>query len=293
MIHYDPASNTFLGGKVATGSVPNVMWHVTDVCPLGCPFCFAPKTAKSTPADRVPRLVQAMQAIGVQKVDISGGEPLIYEDLPIIVESLAAASIHQTITTSGVGPASAHDFVVTRRESFSRVIVSVDAPGSDHDHLRRHPKAWSSLNGFIRALPADFRAARLRINTVVTAPFIRNEWLNSVAAWVSDTGAYEWCLIQPHPANAKLHFQEYDVDSEEFLTQLDAARRLSLIPRLTYRTREMYSSYWAIHPDGTLRQHTGDAHDGVIIDLLHTATDDVIRVLRDATSTVPTTENSQ
>lgn len=103
---YNPIQNTFEGTLQNIASLGQVMWHVTSKCQLNCAMCFTQKmrkNGKEVTAKDIRLNVSLLRKIGVQKIDISGGEPLMYEELPFLVEECTSNSIAVTITTSGVG----------------------------------------------------------------------------------------------------------------------------------------------------------------------------------------------
>ncbi|MBQ3431832.1 MAG: GTP 3',8-cyclase MoaA [Clostridia bacterium] len=80
---------------------------VTQRCNLNCVYCgkesCAKKETELTPA-QIGRLVQAFARCGITKVRITGGEPLVREDICEIVSHIRAVEGIQTIalTTNGV-----------------------------------------------------------------------------------------------------------------------------------------------------------------------------------------------
>ena len=78
---YNPATNSFIGYPDDSSELLQVMWHITSQCNLNCMFCFNDKTVRNV--DLYNRfsfnsIASILKSIGVQKVDISGGEPLVF-----------------------------------------------------------------------------------------------------------------------------------------------------------------------------------------------------------------------
>ncbi|HYM52155.1 MAG TPA: radical SAM protein, partial [Candidatus Dormibacteraeota bacterium] len=87
---------------------------VTDRCNFRCVYCmpravfgpdhaFLPSSDQLT-FDEIERLVRVFARLGVEKVRLTGGEPLVRRDLPRLVSALAAIpGIRDlTLTTNGV-----------------------------------------------------------------------------------------------------------------------------------------------------------------------------------------------
>jgi cyclic pyranopterin phosphate synthase len=110
---------------------------VTDRCNFRCVYCmpravFGPDHAFLPSADllsfeEIERLVRTFARLGVEKVRLTGGEPLVRRDLPRLVASLAAIPGVRdlTLTTNGVllpGQAEA-----LKAAGLHRVTISLDA----------------------------------------------------------------------------------------------------------------------------------------------------------------------
>lgn len=87
---------------------------VTDQCNFRCSYCmpaeifgpdytFLPKEEYLT-FDEIVKVVEVSASLGVEKVRITGGEPLLRKDLPILIERLNKISgIHDVaLTTNAV-----------------------------------------------------------------------------------------------------------------------------------------------------------------------------------------------
>ena len=77
----------------------SVHWSVTGLCNLKCRHCFmsAPHAKHGSPSTKeLLSIVEQLAECGVFSVGITGGEPLIREDFPEIVESLSAHEIRIT-----------------------------------------------------------------------------------------------------------------------------------------------------------------------------------------------------
>src|SRR5436190_10806085 len=83
---------------------------VTDKCNFRCRYCMPAEGLEWLPHDEVlsfeeiERLVRVLAAMGVEEVRLTGGEPLIRRDLPVLVEKLARVPgvTDLSLTTNGV-----------------------------------------------------------------------------------------------------------------------------------------------------------------------------------------------
>lgn len=81
---------------------------LTDNCNLRCFYCmpdekyaFAP-VAKLMQPDEIETIAKLFVAHGVKKIRLTGGEPLVRKDAPVIIDKLGKLGIELAITTNGV-----------------------------------------------------------------------------------------------------------------------------------------------------------------------------------------------
>ncbi|MFQ5893274.1 MAG: GTP 3',8-cyclase MoaA, partial [Nitrospinota bacterium] len=99
-----PLVDTF--GRMAK----NLRVSVTDRCDLRCLYCMPPEGLEWLPRpelltfEEMERVVRLLVRLGVEKVRITGGEPLIRKDLPVLVAKLARIEGLRdlALTTNGV-----------------------------------------------------------------------------------------------------------------------------------------------------------------------------------------------
>src|SRR5205809_3549187 len=88
----------------------NLRLSVTDRCNLRCQYCMPEDDYAWLPREdvlhfeEISRLVDVFIALGVDKVRLTGGEPLMRRDLPALVGMLAAKAglTDLALTTNGV-----------------------------------------------------------------------------------------------------------------------------------------------------------------------------------------------
>ncbi len=145
---------------------------VTDRCNLRCSYCMPEEEYRWLPRadiltfEELARLVDAFLALGVTKVRITGGEPLLRRDLPDLVAMLAAKpGIRDlALTTNGVLlPASAADLA---RAGLHRLTVSLDTLRPERFlELTRRTGLEHVLAGLDAAARSGFR--KIKLDTVV------------------------------------------------------------------------------------------------------------------------------
>jgi cyclic pyranopterin phosphate synthase len=149
----------------------NLRLSVTDRCNLRCSYCMPEPEYVWLPREdilhfeEIETLVDVFTALGVDKVRLTGGEPLLRRDLPDLVGRLAArpAITDLAMTTNGVLLA-AHAAAL-RAAGLHRLTVSLDTlhPARFRD-LTRYDALDRVLEGIDTAAPLF---PRFKIDTVV------------------------------------------------------------------------------------------------------------------------------
>jgi GTP 3',8-cyclase len=206
--------------------IRSVRVSVTDKCNFRCRYCMPAEGLEWLPQsevlsfEEIERLVRLLAAMGVDEVRLTGGEPLVRRDLPVLVEKLAR--IHGvrdlSLTTNGVlldrlaGPLVAAGLrrinvsldslshvrfaEITRRDALDRVLAGL-AEAERYPELRPIKVNCVAVRGFTEAeVPALAELARRKPYVV---RFIEFMPLDADEAWREDdvlTGGEIRALIE-------------------------------------------------------------------------------------------------
>jgi GTP 3',8-cyclase len=105
---------------------------VTDRCNLRCTYCMPEETYKWLPRgdilrfDELHRMVRVFASLGVSKVRITGGEPLLRNNLPELVRMIASETAIRDLAMTTNGVLLAERAVALRKAGLGRVTVSLD-----------------------------------------------------------------------------------------------------------------------------------------------------------------------
>lgn len=81
--------------------------ELTYRCPLRCPYCSNPldcgdsKYRQELATSDWLRVIQQANRLGVMQLGFTGGEPLLRQDLEVLVEAASIAGIYSTLVTAG------------------------------------------------------------------------------------------------------------------------------------------------------------------------------------------------
>jgi MoaA/NifB/PqqE/SkfB family radical SAM enzyme len=179
---------------------------VTYRCNLRCRVCDLPAraAARRRAGDRemdtagLRRVLSDMRAIGVLGVGVTGGEPMLRDDLPEILRAGTRLGLHVHLNTDGLRVADrARDLVRTGVRS---VNVSLDGPDeATHDRARGRKGAFADAVSALAALrSARGRRGRPRLAavTVLTAKNVGRA--EAVARTALEAGADRVGVIPVH-----------------------------------------------------------------------------------------------
>jgi cyclic pyranopterin phosphate synthase len=145
---------------------------VTDRCNLRCHYCMPEPDYVWLPRENlltfeeIGALVDVVTPLGVDRVRITGGEPLLRRDLPVLVAGLAArrAVGDLALTTNGVLLSAQAEAL--RAAGLHRITVSLDTLDRERFRgLTRMDELPAVLRGIDAAAAAGF--ASLKLDTVV------------------------------------------------------------------------------------------------------------------------------
>lgn len=123
----------------------SVTLNVTESCNLSCAYCFA-RTAKGgavhMPAAMAIDLVKDLDARGVWRIVLGGGEPFLHPEIFEILAGILSSGIGIAVVTNGIPIRDHFDEVVALAHAYGGLLklqISVDGPTPEiHDKNRGH-----------------------------------------------------------------------------------------------------------------------------------------------------------
>ena len=169
---------------------------VTDRCNFRCPYCmprevfgeahrFLPKS-EILSFEEIARAVSVMCGLGVRKVRLTGGEPLLRRGLPELVRRVAGISSVEDLALTTNGLLLAASARTLKDAGLHRVTVSLDA--LDDRLFRRLSGTDRPVGDVLEGVRAAVRAGLpVKINSVIQRGVNEDEIL-PLAAWCRDEG---------------------------------------------------------------------------------------------------------
>ncbi|EIW6615257.1 PqqD family peptide modification chaperone [Clostridium perfringens] len=134
---------------------PNaICWEITNYCPLNCRHCYLPnKNNCMNSKEDIDSILKMIDYMGVNQVQITGGEVLTHPELKYIVNKLINKGIITIISTSGFGfDKDMFQYLVNlKKVKGSMLRVSIDGNSDTHNYIRRNNYAYKNALNFIKA----------------------------------------------------------------------------------------------------------------------------------------------
>ncbi len=157
---------------------------LTDNCNLRCFYCMPEDDYEFTPASRlmqaneISELANIFVKLGVNKIRLTGGEPLVRKDAADIILALSKLPVKLTLTTNGTR---LHEYVeILQQANISSLNISLDTLQSDKFQLITRRDQFKTVIDNIKLLVAkDFH---VKINVVVMKGLNEGE-INDFIEW--------------------------------------------------------------------------------------------------------------
>ena len=208
-------------------TVRDLRLSITDRCNLRCVYCMPAEGMPWLPKadlltfEELARFTRVCLECGIHSVRLTGGEPTVRADLPVLVRMLhdLAPGLDLALTTNGLklpemAPA-------LRAAGLTRVNISLDTLQRERFHqLARRDRLPEVLAGFDAARRAGF--APIKVNAVLMRG-VNDDEAVPLAAWARDEG-FELRFIEWMPLDFQHSWDRAKlVTAEETLAAIERA----------------------------------------------------------------------
>jgi len=179
---------------------------VTGRCNLRCTYCMPEEGIKLRPKDsiltfdEIIHLSQVMVGFGVEKIRVTGGEPLVRKDVEKLCGRLARIEGLQTLALSTNGAYLKEKAGELRRAGVSHLNISLDTLQPERFlAITRRDSFSKVMQGIEAAVTEEFPS--LKINTVIIRDFNDDEILEFVRLAISLGVNARFIEYMPFPGN--------------------------------------------------------------------------------------------
>ena len=209
---------------------------VTDRCAYGCTWCSnIGRRPQDRPLADMRRLIEDLRSAGTARIALTGGEPLLREDLPQLVE-ICGPDMSPLLFTSGqsMSPARARELASA---GLAAAFVSLDhaSPG-EHDRMRARAGAFDcAVRTIQQCLDAGIYTAA---QAVVTPGLLLPGEMDLYFQLCRSLGVHEIMLLEPVPVGTRLGHGATGRDTRGLLADLHRrSARDSTFPKVTSMSR--------------------------------------------------------
>lgn len=223
----EPLAGSVSGGARQlgpTGGRGILQIHPSLKCNLSCLHCYSssgPDGSEGLDVEPITQLIEDAADLSYSVLGVSGGEPLLYADLPKILGTAKRRDMTTTVTTNGVLLTEAR--LDALMGLVDVIAISLDGMPSSHTRMRGDPQAFERMAS---RLPALARSG-ISFGFVFTLTQSNVHELEWVVEFANQAGA---SLVQVHPleaeGNALTGLGSQTPDSQELVFAAIEALRL-------------------------------------------------------------------
>jgi cyclic pyranopterin phosphate synthase len=203
---------------------------VTDRCNLRCVYCMPEaglpwiEKREILTFEEIEQIVRAAASVGVRSIRLTGGEPLVRRDLPVLVRRLAAIPGIDDIALSTNGLLLAESIDALVDAGLKRVNISLDTLRPERfEQIARRPGLERVLAGIDAAIAAGL--APVKLNCVVMRGYNDDELLDFAQMTRQRAVFVRFIEVMPVVDNAEEQRDTY-VPSTEILERVGTLAEL-------------------------------------------------------------------
>lgn len=176
---------------------------ITEHCNLRCTYCMPEEGIKLTPkphlmtADEIVSIAQTFVNLGVAKIRLTGGEPLLRKDAKEILLRLGKLGVNLSITTNGI---LVPGFVATFKEAgITTINISIDSLDKDKFNAITRREYFTIVQENIDLLLRE--KFNVKLNVVLIKLFNDNEILDFISLTQSKNLQIRFIEFMPFSGN--------------------------------------------------------------------------------------------
>lgn len=277
----DDVSSIQLDRPVSAGCL------VTGRCNLKCQYCYGNDESLPTAELSISEWAELFGRVsswGLMRVDLSGGEPTIRNDINEIAQAALDAGLNAVLSTNGL--------LLARNDSLFpplpvRLHISMDSGFAEiHEasRIRRdmRPSTGSMEETMEVATKAVDAGYRVRVLTCIGSHNYRG--LIELGECLALAGINEWNISRVLAAGRAKRGdrQRWAVDDDAVLAEIHSIRECYPWMRIRYSNRTTQDGYFLlVLPDGALATQYTDHRDKVVLGSMKSMTLEALRSHRD------------
>lgn len=235
--------------------------QIIGKCNLKCRFCCgAPKNVLERPFRDVQKVIDKLKAVNVERIVLTGGEPLIYKDIDKIIKYIYDCGIEIYLSTNAY-------FLDTHFETIIKYVSCVGVPldGSNSSvcsAMTRNDDQLVVTMSAINKIKSVNPKIKIKVGTVVSKINIDDLQNIKDVLCNNDYIPDVWRLYEFSPlGEGKTNREQFEITTRDFIsvtTKLKADKSPILISTLT--NEDSNDAYIFIHPNMDVILLTNDEY---------------------------------
>jgi len=214
---------------------------LTDNCNLRCFYCMPDETYEFTPASRLMQpdeifaIAQKFVSLGVNKIRLTGGEPLVRKDAGDIIQKLSTLPVQLTLTTNATR---LHDFFSQLTEAGIRSInISLDTLQPERFFFMTRRDQFALVKKNIEL--SIQKGFHVKVNVVVMKG-LNDAEINDFIAWTKDTPVHiRFIEFMPFSGNKWTSNKVFTL--QEILTVINERYATEALPNDAHDTAKAFT----------------------------------------------------
>lgn len=160
-IVYDTEKDTY---DVKLKSPLSICWQVTTKCNLNCKYCISCSGIGGDyglATDDALKVIEKLGNLGINRLDFTGGDPLLRDDLGILIEASKKNNINTLVTTNTT---LLNDTNIEWLKNADLVQVSIDGPEEVHNEQRQANVYQKTIHNIQKLKQAG---CKIRLNSFI------------------------------------------------------------------------------------------------------------------------------
>jgi radical SAM protein with 4Fe4S-binding SPASM domain len=168
-----------------------VVWEITFACNMRCLHC-GTSAGKRRPDELTTeeslKLIDELAALGTDNITLSGGEPLLREDWPVLARAIKGKGIKTCMVTNGlaVTEKTIEEFATI---GFNDVGVSFDGTEKTHNYIRQREDSFGTA---LNAMKMMSENGKFTFCAVTQVSNINLDELDQIRSLLLDAGCRKW-----------------------------------------------------------------------------------------------------
>jgi MoaA/NifB/PqqE/SkfB family radical SAM enzyme len=222
-----------------TSAGVRVLWEITSACNLRCDFCLVEMKRKPVTLEKALEMADELVARGVNKVMLSGGEPLLFRGIEQVMRRLLDGGVLVKLLTNGTVENEAVFGMIEADPAIEVSLSILSVRPEKADAIFRRAGAWAKLCAALDRLPPQ------QVNVITAVSSENYDEVEEIVDWVAARGIPGISVINvfkdpTSPARFRDDCRDYRIaDSRvDRLFERVAAKRAEYAGRMVIRTTQ-------------------------------------------------------